>query len=353
MQSRFLQIIEWLKTLFPNTEPTLVPIVGDASFRQYYRVNLDNKSYVVMDAPLDREKPDVFFRVTRLLRYFNLQTPECYAYDQESGFLLLDDFGDTQLYHAVHAEKNIKQYEQVLALIPKFWQIDKALFPNYEKTKFASELDVMKLWFWQWLGLDAETLHLLEAPYHQLQSLLVVNALEQPNVFVFRDFHSKNMMCLPNQTLGLIDFQDAVNGPITYDLVSVLKDCYLTLPKQFVDQGVSSCYHRAQAQGLLSQEITLDKFRYWFDLMGLQRHLKCLGIFTRQDIQNKRKNYLCYLPRVMHYIDEVLSRYKELTFFNGSWQRLVMPAYESKIKALKDKPVPVKFDTIGSVFENQ
>ncbi len=353
MQSRFLQIIEWLKGLFPNVEPTLVPIVGDASFRQYYRVSLENKSYVVMDAPLDREKPDVFFRVTRLLRHFNLQTPECYAYDQESGFLLLDDFGDTQLYHAVHAEKNIKQYDQILALIPKFWQIDKTLFPNYEKTKFASELDVMKLWFWQWLGLDAQTLHLLEAPYHQLQLLLVANALEQPNVFVFRDFHSKNMMCLPDQTLGLIDFQDAVNGPITYDLVSVLRDCYLTLPKQLIDQSVDIYYCMAKEQGLLSQEITLSKFRYWFDLMGLQRHLKCLGIFTRQDIQNKRKNYLCYLPRVMRYIDEVLSKHKELIFFNDVWQRLVVPVYESKIKALKNKPVSVKFDTIGSVFGNQ
>lgn len=352
MQSRFLQIIEWLKTLFPNSEPTLVPIVGDASFRQYYRVNLENTSYVVMDAPLDREKPDVFFRVTRLLRYFNLQTPECYAYDQESGFLLLDDFGDTQLYHSVHIERDIRRYDHVLALIPKFWHIDKALFPNYEKTKFASELDVMKLWFWQWLGLDAETLHLLESPYHVLQQVLVNNALEQPSVFVFRDFHSKNMMRLNDQTFGLIDFQDAVNGPITYDLVSVLKDCYLTLPQACVDRSVNTCYRAAREQGLITQKISLADFRCWFDLMGLQRHLKCLGIFTRQDIQNKRKNYLSYLPRVMHYVDEVLSKYEGLKAFKDSWQRLVVPAYAMKIKILKDKSAPIKFDTIDNVFEN-
>ncbi|WP_119327705.1 aminoglycoside phosphotransferase family protein [Cysteiniphilum halobium] len=353
MQSRFLLIIEWLKTLFPNTEPTLVPIVGDASFRQYYRVNLENKSYVVMDAPLDREKPDVFFRVTRLLRYFKLCTPECYAYDQESGFLLLDDFGDTQLYDAVHTQGDISQYDCVLSLIPKFWHIDKALFPNYEKTKFISEMGVMKLWFWQWLGLDAETLEALEVPYHQLQEILVTNVLEQPSVFVFRDFHSKNIMYLSDQSLGLIDFQDAVNGPITYDLVSVLKDCYLTLPKQFIDQSVASCYHMAKDHGLLNQEITLFKFRRWFDLMGLQRHLKCLGIFTRQDIQNKRNNYLCYLPRVMHYVNEVLSKYEELKFFNSNWQQFVVSAYELKIKALKDRSASVKFDTITNVFENQ
>lgn len=135
--------------------------------------------------------------------------------------------------------------------------------------------------------------------------------------------------------------------------MSVLKDCYLTLPEQLIDQSVDTYYCMAKEQGLLNQEITRDKYRYWFDLTGLQRHLKCLGIFTRQDIQNKRKNYLCYLPRVMHYIDEVLSRYKELAFFNDVWQQHVVPVYESKIKALKNKPVSVKFDTIGSVFENQ
>ena len=349
MQSRFLQIIEWLSGVLPGATPTLVPIVGDASFRRYYRVRIEQRSYIVMDAPLDREKPDVFFRVARLLRYFKFNAPECYAYDQESGFLLLDDFGDTQLYQKLYEQKKLSSYQEVLALIPKFWQIEKALFPDYERSKLASELDVMRLWFWQWLELDAGTLGVLEKPYRRLQEILVNNALAQPTVFVFRDFHSKNIMCLPG-TLGLIDFQDAVSGPITYDLVSILRDCYLSLPEHFIEKTLDLFYSQAVAQGHISEATSKDLFVKWFDLMGLQRHLKCLGIFARQDLQNKRQNYLYYLPRVMHYISNVLKKYPELVFFYQSWQKNICPAYDAKIIALKNKTTPIKFDPIESIF---
>lgn len=345
MQSRFLQITEWLSVLFPIDKPALVPIVGDASFRQYYRVCVGTKSYVVMDAPLDREKPDVFFRVARLLRYFGLNAPQCYAYDQESGFLLLDDFGDTQVYHAIYQQKDLSLYQDVLALIPKFWQVEEMLFPNYEESKFASELDVMKLWFWQWLGLDADTLQKLETSYKELQKTLVDNAMAQPNVFVFRDFHSKNIMYQSN-SLGLIDFQDAVNGPITYDLVSILRDCYLTLPETFVKKEVDNFYILAKSEGYLDETVTKVLFTQWFDLMGLQRHLKCLGIFTRQDLQNKRKNYLAYLPRVMHYIDNVLTKYEELHFFKEVWQRNIIPPYQAKLALLRRETTENEYGSI-------
>ncbi len=352
MQSRFLQIKEWLEVLFPKEEPTLIPIIGDASFRQYYRVEIQAKSYVVMDAPLDREKPDAFFRVARLLRYFNLNAPQCYAYHQEGGFLLLDDFGDIQFYDVLYKvpSHSLSFYQDVLTLIPKFWQIEKSLFPNYEKTKFKSELDVMKIWFWQWLALDEQTLKQLERPYEKLQKMLVDYAIIQPTVFVYRDFHSKNIMYM-DKKLGLIDFQDAVNGPITYDLVSILKDCYVSLPQSFIDEALASFYYQAKRDKRLAEEVSYATFIKWFDWMGLQRHLKCLGIFTRQDLQHKRENYLIYLPRVILYVNEVLVKYPELNFFYEDWQRYVLPVYYEKVVALSNRVInPIKFDDTNSIL---
>ncbi len=203
----------------------------------------------------------------------------------------------------------------------------------------------MKLWFWQWLGLDADTLQKLETSYKELQKTLVDNAMAQPNVFVFRDFHSKNIMYQSN-SLGLIDFQDAVNGPITYDLVSILRDCYLTLPETFVKKEVDNFYILAKSEGYLDETVTKVLFTQWFDLMGLQRHLKCLGIFTRQDLQNKRKNYLAYLPRVMHYIDNVLTKYEELHFFKEVWQRNIIPPYQAKLALLRRETTENEYGSI-------
>ncbi|WP_119342724.1 aminoglycoside phosphotransferase family protein [Facilibium subflavum] len=333
MESRFLQIVTWLKSEFPGFNGQLVPLVQDASFRQYYRVYIDNKSYIVMDAPPKKEKPDIFFRLTRLLRFFQLNTPECYAYEQQLGFLLLDDFGDQQLFHYISQSKDFKIYDQVLALISCFWQIDHSLVPEYQASKLASEIDLMKSWFFQWLGIDGNILQDILPGYQWCRQLLVNNAVSQPSVFVYRDFHAKNIMCL-GQQFGLIDFQDAVSGPLTYDLVSILKDCYIELPKPVIQKHLIAQYHQAKKMAIIANDIEFEDFKRWFDLMGLQRHMKCLGIFTRQYLQNHNQSYLAYLPQVMRYIDEVLEAYESLSEFAMCWRLAVKPKFKTKYASI-------------------
>ena len=228
--------------------------------------------------PLDKEKPDAFFRLTRLLRYFKLNTPECYGYNQELGFLVLEDFGDTQLYQLAQ-QGDLKDYPNILSLLEKFCAVERSLVPNYEASKLSSEIDVMSVWFYRWLDLPQTLITHSRAMYEAFKQLLVDSAITQPKVFIYRDFHSKNIMVTTSGELGLIDFQDAVNGPITYDLVSILKDCYLSLDKSFIEAAVKYYYDYVSAKGLLNENTEFKVFRQWFDLMGLQRHLKCFRYF--------------------------------------------------------------------------
>ena len=307
MKKRKDQLVNWLRQFFNENEIVeLKAMVNDASFRKYYRIWAKNKSYVIMDAPLDKEKPDVFFRVSRLLEHYGVAVPRCFEYNQEEGFLLISDFGDGLFSHYLLEENMEMYYQKALNVLQEIQEVDANLVPDYEYTKFMTEQMLFIEWYLKYINYVADDKEINEL--QRLFALLAKSACEQPKVFVHRDFHSRNIIVKKDQSLGIIDYQDAVRGPVTYDLVSLLKDCYIDWPREKILPLVIENYHALRKKGLC-QDISSEKFIEWFDLMGLQRHIKCLGIFTRVYLRNNRDGYLKELPRVRAYILDVVNRY--------------------------------------------
>ena len=333
MQSRFLQLQKWLKQIFNHYEGEICPLAKDASFRRYYRIFVEGISYIVMDAPLAYERPDVFYHLAKTLKSYGLRVPNCYAYQKSQGFLVLDDFGDTQLFHLADTKKNTAFYDKALAILTQFWKINTRIFPSYPDKKIDDEMDLMPEWFLPFIGREISGEATYVQTYTRLKALLLENIHLQPKVFVHLDFHSKNIM-YDNGHYGIIDFQDAVKGPISYDLVSILRDCYVTLPDAFIKTKLNEYRQTAIKMKCIDEETSLTTWQKWFDWTGLQRHLKCLGIFTRQSLKNGRDDYLVYLPRVTAYIDKVLENYSEFRDFRDLWKTHLKPACDQKLATL-------------------
>lgn len=310
MKKRKEQLTEWLSHFFdPDSISQMQVMCHDASKRVYYRlIDRHNVSYVVMDAPMVTEKPDVFFRVARLLKYFGLPVPECYHYQQELGFIVLSDFGDQLLLAILNDHNRPQYYKMALSVMRQLLSVEPTLVPDYELSKFVSEQQLLVEWYLPYAGYQASACEL-----NQLQLLfnyLAEVCNQQPKVFVHRDYHSRNILITQSNGLGIIDFQDAVRGPITYDLVSLLKDCYISWPREHVIELVRDHFDALQKSGHC-REIDISEFIFWFDMTGLQRHIKCLGIFARLFVRDQRDDYLKEMPRVLRYIQEVFDLYPE------------------------------------------
>ena len=299
----------------------LSPLCGDAGFRRYFRLNTQ-PSLIAVWAPPQLENSPAFVSKALAFQQGGIRTPQIYAVDYHNGFLLIEDFGD-QLYSQdlseSHYRNALQTLEQIQGLAPQ-----SQIFPNYDSQLLATELGLFPQWF---LG---ELLHLELRPderqlIEQVEQLLIGNALEQPLVVVHRDYHCRNLMVLPDDQVGVIDFQDAVIGAVTYDLVSMLKDCYQLQPTQWVQQQALDYAGRLRNQGIL-KDVDDAKFLRWFELMGLQRHIKVLGIFARLSLRDGKHRYLNDLPLVIRYTLEVAERYPELDDFNRWFRQRVLPA---------------------------
>ncbi len=311
-----LQALEaWLATCLPGVEWTIKPLANDASFRRYFRAHLaDGNTYVVMDAPPDKEPMAPFVAIASELVNLKLQVPVVHQADLTQGFLLLSDLGDT-LYLTVLNENNADQLYQTaiesLLTIQTCKSVDDYELPLFDRDFCLAELERFRHWYLQThLGLE-----LSSAEHDQLQAsfdLLTANAQAQPRVFVHRDYHSRNLMVLPDNQVGIIDFQDAVKGPITYDLVSLLRDCYIDWPRVKVEKWVRSYQQQALAKGIISEDDPVQ-FLEWFDWMGVQRHLKAIHIFARLAHRDGKTTYLQDIPRALGYVRAVCQRYDELT----------------------------------------
>ena len=321
MNFKIEQIHSWLKELLGAESYALEMITADASFRQYYRIKQGDKTWVLMDAPPEKEKPDIFFRVARLMQYYGMKVPDCIAYHQEFGLILLTDFGDQQLFHVKDTACRNVLYDQAINMMFSFKKIDASLVPVYEYRKFCSEVDLLTEWFYPFIGYQQSSD--VKQGFDRLKHELAQSCLAQPQVFIHRDFHSKNLMVLSNTSLGMIDFQDAVCGPITYDLVSLLRDCYFSFEDEYVYEKVRMVYGVFQEQ---LEDVDYVTFKQWFDWAGLQRHLKCLGIFSRLKLRDDRDDFLPHIPRVVGYVSQVLNKYEALSYFNKVWRREVLPA---------------------------
>ena len=301
------------------------PVSGDAGFREYYRIN-STPPLVVAHAPPAQENNEGFVAISLNLIAAGVHAPRIHAVDYQAGYILQEDLGDRLYQRQLNGQTVNGLYEKAEKVLLKIQQagIDEAIYPPYDATRLREEMLLFPEWFvGQLLGhplADNET-EMLD----KLFTFLITQALEQPRVVVHRDFHSRNLLDLSGDDVGVIDFQDAVIGPCTYDLVSLLRDCYVRWPESLVRERVSNYYLKAREVGVLDQAVDQQRYQRWFDLMGLQRHIKVLGIFARLYLRDGKPGYLNDLPRVLRYALEVACRYDETAKFFDWFEAVLEP----------------------------
>ncbi|RUQ33218.1 MAG: aminoglycoside phosphotransferase [Candidatus Competibacteraceae bacterium] len=291
----------------------MAPASSDASFRRYFRVWYDDQTRIVMDAPPDKEDCRPFVAIAQALRGLGLNAPTVLDGDFDQGLLLLTDLGSRQYLAELNDHSVPGLYGdalEALARLQTSGDPDSALLPAYDAALLHREMDLFRDWF---LG-RLLALELSAAEQHTLDqtfAALSANALEQPQVWVHRDYHSRNLMVTDPDNPGVLDFQDAVVGAVTYDLVSLLRDCYIAWPRPQVETWALDHRARLRALGMIGLD-DADQFLRWFDLMGVQRHLKAVGIFARLNLRDGKPGYLGDIPRTLGYVLAVAERYPEL-----------------------------------------
>ncbi len=302
MSDRSTLLQQWLEQL-GYRDYDLSPASEDASFRSYLRLRTAGESLIVMDAPPDREPCDQFILVAEKLHAAGLSAPEIKARNLQQGFLLLTDFGSSDFLSQLDSDSEAFLYGDALAaLLLMQTRIDACDLPPYDSALLQREMDLFHDWFLGHL-LDIELDAAQQQSWQAVKRTLVENALAQPQVFVHRDYHSRNLMKIERGNPGILDFQDAVRGPVTYDLVSLLRDCYIAWPPARVERLALDYYQSARASELLDADST--QFLHWFNLMGIQRHLKAIGIFSRLKIRDGKAGYLGDIPRTLEYLRQV------------------------------------------------
>ncbi|MGN2243801.1 aminoglycoside phosphotransferase family protein [Frateuria sp. GZRR33] len=346
--------LAWARATLHDDTLTLAPASSDASFRSYWRP-LQEDGWIVMDSPPALEDPAPWVAIGARLRDAGLRAPVVLAQDPAQGFLLIEDLGREDYLSGLDEHTADALYGKAMdALLRIQTHVDGSDLPPYNHAFLQRELELMPEWFLQrHLGYtpECEEWDVIEQAF----TVLLHNAAEQPRVFVHRDFHSRNLMrtedtpvgphrklCLtpfleagpraertdPDarpflRSPGIIDFQGALHGPLAYDLASLLRDCYIAWDEARVTQWVEQYRQRAQQAGLLDVSVDPARFQRWFDLIGLQRHIKVLGIFCRLWYRDGKRGYLADLPRVLDYVLTVARRYPELADFAALVERRV------------------------------
>lgn len=323
--SRFQQMADWLAQFAPSTALTITPAAADASVRSYWRVDLNGHSRIVMDAPPDGFVFSGFLTQHQKLEQAEAPVPQLLAFDAEQGFALLEDLGDSILTPMLTAENASNWYLQAIDLLVAMQKNVAPLdMTPYDAAFLRRELEICREWYLgQQLGVTLEDDAL--AAWERSCALIVAHNLAQPTVFVHRDYHSRNLM-VKEGCLRLIDYQDAVRGPISYDLVSLLRDAYIEWDEAFVLDLVIRYWEKARQAGLPIAEDFADFYRD-FEWQGLQRHLKVLGIFARLKYRDGKEQYQADIPRVLRYVRKVCERYAEL----GALRRLLAAVHDEQL----------------------
>ncbi|MFT5392663.1 MAG: aminoglycoside/choline kinase family phosphotransferase [Gammaproteobacteria bacterium] len=301
-------MISWLQTVLgPGWR--WEPLAGDASFRRYMRVYQGVRTWVLMDAPPEQESTVAFERVAQMLSASAMRVPRIEAADREQGFLLLSDLGD-ELFLGVLDERtaDVLYGRAMQALVSVQRDVPCDNLPVYDGARLRDELTLFPQWFLN-VHLRYEPTLTQTRELEEVFEVLEQAALAQPAYFVHRDYHSRNLLVC-GDALGVVDFQDAVCGPVTYDLVSLLRDVYIAWPDEAVARWAEQYRVAACKAGLLDADSA--QFRRWFDLMGVQRHLKVAGIFARLFHRDAKPAYLPDLPLTLRYLRAVAVRYPEL-----------------------------------------
>ena len=328
MPDRHALLLQWARQLMADDALTLDLISGDASFRRYYR----GAGLVWVDAPPQTEKNLEFVRNAAALVHAGVLAPDVRSVDYEQGFLCVTDLGDLSLFAVLNEQSVSAWYSKAIALLPHLSRVELTLEP-FDAAFMARENSIFAEWLLGHrlgLALTDDEQALLVRTF----ACLTENNLGQVQGVMHRDFHCRNLMVCDGVTpetsrLAVIDFQDMVCGPLTYDLVSLLKDCYVRWPDEVVEQGFATGYQCLAAAGLLTG-VDYASFRRQADLTGMQRHLKAAGIFARLHHRDGKSGYLKDIPRTLGYVTDVCARYDELNEF-GQWlERRVIPALESR-----------------------
>lgn len=319
---------EWINSIDAFAGGTLAPASDDASFRRYFRMKTRTGCFIVMDAPPAKEDCLPFVRVAGYLEAMQLNAPRIVEANLDDGFLVLSDLGSRLYLDALRQNPDGAQrlYSDAITALLAMQRRGTAFqtsLPPYDDALLRFELSLFHDWLCgTHLGLSLSDAD--EAAWRACCDLLVENALNQPQVFVHRDYHSRNLMVMDENNPGILDFQDAVEGPLTYDLVSLLKDCYVRWPADQVRQWALQFY-RGLDRWMRTQVDELTFCRY-FELMGVQRHLKAAGIFARLNHRDGKPAYLGDIPRTLSYVVELGPNYRELSFLIELIEQRLMPA---------------------------
>lgn len=309
---RSIALKQWLESIFPPNSFHIKPLKGDASFRRYLRVAVQTQRYIVMDAPPDKEPMHTFLTLGPQFRSQGIRTPQIYEANESLGFALLEDFGDTLMLDQLTPEAADKLYQSAFDILHHLhqWQ-PMPVLPLFNHAHMLQEMSLFKTWFLQaylQLSLQDDEEKMLDDVFAHL----ALTISQQPQYVIHRDYHSRNLMVIePDGPLGVIDFQDAMIGPIAYDLVSLLNDCYIQWPYEQVRSWIKDFYQQSRS----AQRLSLAEFQQAFDYCGLQRHIKVLGVFCRLHLRDNKSNYLNDLPLTLSYLKAGLEKHPEFHSF--------------------------------------
>ncbi len=330
MDDRFDRMQTWLSRLSILTNTgfsTPESASSDASFRRYFRINLrepaaseasslhSQKSLIIMDAPPEHEDCTAFISIAKSFKGIGLNVPVVLAENLAEGFLLLTDLG-SQTYLSVLNDQNADGlYRDALSALVTLQTKDAQLadtLPDYSRELITSEMSLFDDWLGkEFLGVSMDNLQ--TSAWKDLQASLKQSIVRQPKTVVHRDYHSRNLMFLEQGNPGILDFQDAVKGPLTYDAVSLLRDCYITWPAERIEEWQREYFLMLTQKGQLTKD-EWQGFQQSMDLMGIQRHLKAAGIFARLSIRDGKTNYIDDIPATLMHILNVAVHYPEMKF---------------------------------------
>lgn len=325
MAERLKLLHRWLHEDLSLSGFTVTPASEDASFRRYFRVSWDNQTAIVMDAPPEKESCAIFMDITARLLSCDVNVPRIKASNLAQGFLLIDDLGNDLYLDVLNTDNANQLYSDAIDALVRFQsQAETRGLPGYDESLLRQEMSLFSDWL---IGrhLQIEITPAVEKMLSDVFSLLVNSALEQTMVFVHRDYHSRNLL-VNRRNPGIVDYQDAVYGPASYDLVSLLKDCYIQWPRARVMTWLEEFRNKCQPSAAAGASD--EQFLRWFDLMGVQRHLKASGIFARLLHRDNKPGFIGDIPRTLSYILELDPYYPELTPLAGFIRDRVMPGLE-------------------------
>ena len=307
------EINKWLSSLEGYSFSDIQQINSDASFRNYFRVIDDRKgSFIVMDSDPSLENNEKFLYVADLLKKISMPIPNIHHIDDCGRYFLMSDLGKKTLYDHRRESHFLSFYDRAIELLV-LMQINgarlKIQLPSYDDALLYSEMELFKEWFcFHELGLSVQKIEKID--FDTLFMQLIQSASNQERVLVHRDYHSRNIMISDDDEMGFIDFQDAVSGPITYDIVSLLKDCYIKIEPEQMNNMLRIYYDHLIKNHMTNKP--LSEFIMDFDLMGIQRHLKAIGIFSRLKHRDKKNNYINDIPLTMSYLKHLGNQYESL-----------------------------------------